>query len=510
MQDARWPGERVQSHSSTRPACQFPEKVQECGFSLREIDLAHPHDEHEPSRSQAGRQQAEPIAFELLDVVESVLEQLRPKAEQKNLKLLLRLERGLPESVFGDPSRLRQILVNIGSNAVKFTETGHVVFRVKTVDRLDAGVRLRFEIEDSGIGIGAAQQVNLFSPLSQTSSSMPATDGGLGLPICKSLCDLMGGDIGVKSMIASGSTFWFELPLGVEKCPPLRPRYDIGDARVMLVGYDEDEGASIEATLAAGGVREIVQVPDGADLNGKEFAACKPDIVLVNGRRGAPNVSDWARRIGALQPNQAVVVTAPHSATAVLGLTSASADGIDLLGTMANPVPAKKLWTCVALAQMASAHRLLAGSTGPATARPSLADVGKPVAQPADDVAGVIGYLDTKVIDLSTLLETVGQLDRDVARMMIDFVDSLGTNVEQLIAAISRGEVRAARSVAHAMKGATLSLGAHEISSLFSRIQQAIDQGAWAKAGALTAELEPARVRLVDQMGGIRRHFGIG
>jgi PAS domain S-box-containing protein len=615
------------------------------------------------SRIEAGRLPIERIDFDLMDVVEGALDLLAPKAEEKGLKLLFHLEPDLPATAAGDPSRLRQILLNIGSNAVKFTESGKVLLRVRPTQRSDASTCLRFEIRDSGIGLTPEQQAKLFRAFGQADSSTSRRFGGtgLGLSICRNLCELMGGTIGVESEIGHGSTFWFELPFGTESATPLRPRHDIAAARVLLAGYGEDEAASLEAMLAAGGVGAIDKAADLGALTAGALAAFSPDLILVNGRPGVPTVNQWLRQIAERRPCQATAVTAPHLATSALRLTSAAVGNVDLLGTMAVPVHARKLWDYVAVAQKVADRAILSevsaeiatylappidiarehnavvlvaednetnqkviakvlGRLGIAheiagngrialdmlvrnryglllsdfhmpemdgfelthSLRRREADEGLPrlpvVALTADVLpgteqlcidAGMDGYLtkpinlaalesaikkwlpqaealrreapaadvqpdgeqvppatiqpegaaalatlidrqDKTIVDLSVLLETVGELDRDVADLMFDVVDGLKDNADQLDAALAQDDGRTARSVAHAMKGATRSMGAAEIGEIFSRIQDALDQRDFKAARALVVELEPARARLVAQTQDLRQHFGTG
>jgi two-component system, sensor histidine kinase len=164
------------------------------------------------SKIEAGKLELEHIDFGLREIIEETIEILGVRARGKGLELRCVLESSVPAAVRGDPMRLRQVLVNLAGNAIKFTETGEVVVRVSA---LDADGRLRFEVTDTGIGIADEAKAQIFSAFSQADSFTTRKYGGtgLGLAICRQLVALMGGEIGVVSAPGRGSTFWFEVRL---------------------------------------------------------------------------------------------------------------------------------------------------------------------------------------------------------------------------------------------------------------------------------------------------------
>ncbi|MBF0461319.1 MAG: response regulator [Magnetococcales bacterium] len=177
------------------------------------------------SKMEAGRIDLETIPFSLHTVLDTLVNLITVKADEKRLELLLVLDPVLPDELLGDPLRLSQILVNLANNAVKFTEEGEIVIRVEQVERQATQVVLRFSVTDSGIGMTEAQVGKLFQSFSQADASTTRKYGGsgLGLTISKRYVELMGGRIGVESQIGQGSTFYFTVPFGLSDAVTTMP-----------------------------------------------------------------------------------------------------------------------------------------------------------------------------------------------------------------------------------------------------------------------------------------------
>ena len=167
------------------------------------------------SKLEADKLDLETTAFNLREVLEGVLQLMERPAQSKGLRLHLQIDPGVRLPVRGDPVRLRQVLGNLVSNAVKFTERGSVTVSLRRIGETAAQHQLRFEVRDTGIGISPAAQARLFQAFSQADASTTRLYGGtgLGLAISKRIVDLMGGRIGVESESGLGATFWFEIPL---------------------------------------------------------------------------------------------------------------------------------------------------------------------------------------------------------------------------------------------------------------------------------------------------------
>ncbi|MBL6597588.1 MAG: response regulator [Alphaproteobacteria bacterium] len=305
------------------------------------------------SKIEAGKLSIESVPFDLLDQVESVADLIAPKAETADLLLLLELDEEIPARVMGDPTRLRQVLLNLAGNAVKFTEQGSVVIRLRHEKSVGRVQRIRFEVEDTGIGMTEAQVANLFQAFSQAESSTARRFGGtgLGLAIANQLVELMGGKIGVNSEPGKGSTFWFELPMDSPDDVMVAPSRDLSQARVLLAGHDPREAETLMRLLRMGGVHHLAAINDADKISWPDEAR-RVDILILDGRPGAPSALEWARLI----PEQLhldrpyVMLTAPHMAYSALQLDQAAFPLDRFLGRLTVPVNARRLWDFVAVA----------------------------------------------------------------------------------------------------------------------------------------------------------------
>jgi signal transduction histidine kinase/CheY-like chemotaxis protein len=195
------------------------------------------------SKVEAGRIELEEVAYDLDQAVEEVLDLLTARAMEKNIELALEVSDNVPRGVIGDVGRVRQVLLNLVGNGVKFTDRGYVHVAVRldeqpSSDGSPTAQRLLFSISDTGIGVPADRQHVLFKRFSQADSSTTRRYGGtgLGLAICKSLVELMGGEIGMHGGEGGGSTFWFRLPLRVApKATLMLPPTFSSNGRVLVV-----------------------------------------------------------------------------------------------------------------------------------------------------------------------------------------------------------------------------------------------------------------------------------
>ena len=192
------------------------------------------------SKLEANKLQLETTSFNLREVCDSIIMLMDKPAETKGLRLNLQLDSNVRLPVRGDPVRLRQVLTNLISNALKFTERGSVTLHISRRGETRTQHELRIEVRDTGIGISPQGVQQLFRPFSQADTSTTRLYGGtgLGLVICKRIVDLMGGTIGVESEPGRGSTFWVELPLLKAPGDMQAQKLDLNGSRVLLLSND--------------------------------------------------------------------------------------------------------------------------------------------------------------------------------------------------------------------------------------------------------------------------------
>lgn len=244
----------------------FAETVASSGESL----LGVVNDILDFSRLEAEGLALEAVAFDLLEMVDEIRLLMAPRAAEKGLTLSCRFAPAVPSYVLGDPLRLRQVLLNLVGNAIKFTERGNVTLSVEVLGDGESGAPvLRFAVADTGIGIPEAARAGLFSEFHQADSSITRRFGGtgLGLAICKRLVTLMGGEIGYDSVTGQGSSFWFRVALPAAEAPAIAAEAEVARAdgpkcRVLLVD-DNPVNREVAAGLLERHGHVVTSVGDG-------------------------------------------------------------------------------------------------------------------------------------------------------------------------------------------------------------------------------------------------------
>ena len=214
----------------------FARIIRESGRSLLTII----NDILDFSKIEAGRMALEMVEFEVLPLVDSVMDMFAQTVQKKGIGLYSFVSPDVPPVLIGDPVRLRQVLTNLVGNGVKFTDNGEVVLRVDLLKRADDMAELLIKVSDTGIGLSDVARKRLFNPFTQADGSTTRKYGGtgLGLAISRRLVELMGGEIGVKSVEGVGSTFWFTSILKVntvDEAASVRKSPDLANTRVLIL-----------------------------------------------------------------------------------------------------------------------------------------------------------------------------------------------------------------------------------------------------------------------------------
>ncbi|PYT16424.1 MAG: hypothetical protein DMG59_10475 [Acidobacteria bacterium] len=211
------------------------------------------------SKIEAGKLAIESLPFDLRLVIEEVAEMLASKADEKGLDLILQYLPSVPSRFVGDAGRIRQVVTNLVGNAVKFTQTGHVLMAVYHDWQDKQKALMRVSVTDTGIGVPPDKVELLFQKFTQADSSTTRKYGGtgLGLAISKQLIELMGGSVGLKSVVGEGSTFWFTLPLVFDAQPGLAPVpiAELKGLRVLIVDDNEVNRRVVHEQISSLGMR---------------------------------------------------------------------------------------------------------------------------------------------------------------------------------------------------------------------------------------------------------------
>ncbi|MES2482731.1 MAG: response regulator, partial [Pseudomonadota bacterium] len=310
------------------------------------------------SKIEAGKMTMERIGFRLDEVIDNFSNIISMKAEEREVELVVQLAPDVPTRLVGDPLRLGQILINLGNNAAKFTESGEIVVGVETTAREDDQVELHFWVRDTGIGMTPEQCAALFQSFTQADTSTTRKYGGtgLGLSISKNLVEMMNGSIWVDSVIGEGSTFHFKAWFGVgEDAEPKRmlTACELRGVRVLVV--DDNQVAReilVEMTRALG--LDTDGVATGANALEAIAAALREDrpyrVLLTDWRMPVMDGVELIDRLGHTQKAglpAAIMVTAFRRDDA---LAKARERGVELPAVLIKPVTPSSLLEVIATA----------------------------------------------------------------------------------------------------------------------------------------------------------------
>ncbi|MGD8498387.1 MAG: response regulator, partial [Chromatiales bacterium] len=257
------------------------------------------------SKIEAGKLDIEFVDFQLQPLLEELADLFADRVAQKDIELLIARDTDVPSALVGDPLRLRQVLINLLSNALKFTEAGDIVVKAESVKDEGGKVWLRFSVRDSGIGIPPEKLGTLFESFTQADGSTTRKYGGtgLGLAICKQLTELMGGEIGADSEPGKGSTFWLEIPFerqAAEHEKTYHVSVDLEGLKVLVTDDNPMARDILTETMRSFGF-EVGEAADGEDALAQLHAAkrdgCPFDLVLMDWKMPGMDGLETSRRI---------------------------------------------------------------------------------------------------------------------------------------------------------------------------------------------------------------------
>jgi two-component system, sensor histidine kinase len=444
------------------------------------------------SKIEAGKLELEQIDFGLREIIEETIEILGLRARGKGLELRCVIESSVPTAVRGDPVRLRQVLINLAGNAIKFTDTGAVVVRVTA---LDADGALRFEVTDTGIGISEEAQAQIFSAFSQADSFTTRKYGGtgLGLAICRQLVTLMGGTIGVESEPNRGSRFWFEIRL--------TPTADPATATFIAATSDLEVEFTPEAPMADGPL--VLLVEDNA-VN-REVAVSMLENLgyrtesAVNGLLAMEAVAE--SEYGAVLMDCQMPIMDGLTATVEIRRREArsGARRVPIIALTANAMDGNRD-RCLAAgmddfltkpftqAQLAATLKRWAAHAAASEPAPGAASGTAPLAAPGARPAP--GAVEARVID-ATVLKDIMALGRPaLLDSLIDLYLQHSPSLMNSIEAVARDERAPGLGDAlHTLKSSTANLGGTRLAALLKECEALVNEGGIDAARAALARV---------------------
>lgn len=432
------------------------------------------------SKIEAGKMELQHADFSLDQVLQTLTAVVAPKAATRGLELVFDLDPALPPVLVGDPLRLKQVLINYASNAIKFSEQGRITLRARKVADGADECLVRFEVSDQGIGMSKAEMAKLFVSFQQADTSTTREYGGtgLGLAICKELAELMGGSVGVDSQPGAGSTFWFTARLGIssQTLPTLISQ--VSDAASALLAYSRAPALAATAALQTARIllvednifnqqiaQEMLEEAGAAvGLAGNGAAALELlhntdfDCVLMDLQMPVMDGLEATRRIRATpQLHHIPVLAMTATATTEARLRCLDAGMNDFIP---KPVQPALLYQTIA--------KWL----------PQRAQQQAPLPAPLPTAAAATYGGDPDVIDLS-VLATLLDCDTDkVGKFAVKFLHSSQEGLRDMEAALARSDVQAVRELGHRIKSAARSVGAFGMGDLCEELEQLAPQEA--------------------------------
>jgi len=430
------------------------------------------------SKIEAKQLVLETLDFDLPTVIRDVSSQLWDSAEDKGLALVFDIDPQLSQPLQGDPLRLRQVLLNYISNAIKFTDQGQIIVRANLLEEEANNLLVRFEVQDTGIGMSQAVLAQLFQVFHQADNSTTRTYGGtgLGLAISKQLAELMGGEVGVQSRPGQGSTFWFtaRLSRGTDKAAPVQETLlpvDLslikGSAVLLVEDNFFNQQVAFEMLEDAGAVVTLAN-------NGQQALDCllkaRFDCVLMDIQMPVMDGLEATRQIRA---NPAL------SCIPVIGLSANAGkeDQARCFDAGMNDFVSKPFEPERLLAVLATSLAQQHGTGGQS--------------QPADAAS---------VIDLAVLAKTVGQKPEKIAKFARMFVASMHDTLSEIEAALAQANMVRVAALGHRAKSSARTVGAIGFADLCQALEQCKQAGDYDQACGIACQMGPLLARISEQI----------